>query len=56
MKIVLEIVQLKKTKGSWAAFEILVVRAPGTTKKVAGQPKILMQLFDGQPSILTPQL
>ncbi len=31
------------------AFEILVVRAPGTTKNVAGQPKILMQLSDGQP-------
>ncbi len=32
-----------------AAFEILVVRAPGTTKKVNGQPKILMRLSDGQP-------
>ncbi len=32
-----------------SAFEILVVRAPGTTKNVAGQPKILMQLSDGQP-------
>ncbi len=31
------------------AFEISVVRAPGTTKKIAGQPKILMQLSDGQP-------
>ena len=31
------------------AFENLVVRAPGTTKNVAGQPKILMWLSDGQP-------
>ncbi len=27
-----------------AGFEILVVRAPGTTKKVAEQPKILMHV------------
>ena len=35
---------------SWyyPAFEISVVRAPGTTKKLAGQPKILKQLSDGQ--------
>ncbi len=31
-------------------FENSVVRAPGTTKKVAGQPKILMWSSDGQPS------
>ncbi len=30
-------------KWLFPAFEILVVCAPGTTKKVAGQPKILMQ-------------
>ncbi len=31
------------------AFEIFVVRALRTTKKVDGQPKIPMQLSDGQP-------
>ncbi len=36
-------------KRLYSAFEILVVRAPGTTKKVAGQPIILMWLSDGQP-------
>ena len=35
------------------AFEKLVVRAPGTTKRVAGQPEIMMQLSDGQPYIYT---
>ena len=38
-------------KLSSAAFEILVVRAPGTTTKVAGQPKIMIQLSEGQPQI-----
>ena len=38
------------------AFDILVVRALGTAKKVAGQLKILTQLSDGQSQILTPQL
>ncbi len=36
-------------KGLQSAFKISVVRAPGTTKQVAGQPKKLMQLSDGQP-------
>ncbi len=36
------------------AFEISVVRAPGTTKQVAGQPKILMWLSDWQPSNSCP--
>ncbi len=30
-------------------FKILVVRAPGTTKKVAGQAKIMMQFSNRQP-------
>ncbi len=37
-----------------AAFEILVVRVPGTTTKITGQPKVLMQLSDGQPLLFIP--
>ncbi len=46
----------RESSGLKAAFKILVVHAFGTTKKVAEQPKILMQLPDGQPLIIMPQL
>ena len=52
----LNISYINVSRSPRAVFEILVVRAPGTTTKVAGQPKILTQLSDGQPEILTPQL
>ncbi len=44
-----ELQVVKVPKLGKAAFENSVVRAPGTTKKVAGQPKILMWLSNGQP-------
>ncbi len=39
---------------STPAFENSVVRAPATTKKVAGQPKILMWLSDGRNHFSCP--